>query len=141
MFASTEYLLAGLPIVTTPSTGGRHVYHDQEYCWTVAADPDSVAGAVRALKAQGIPRAHVRDRTLRRLESDRSRFLALLNAILEESGSPGRLGAPWPLRKTVTMEWLPAAEAVAGPSPEWSTGTTIATANPSCGAPGGARSA
>jgi hypothetical protein len=112
MFASTEYLLAGLPIVTTPSTGGRHVYHDEEYCWTVAADPDFVAGAVQALKAQGIPRAHVRDRTLRRLESDRSRFLALLNAILEESGSPRRLGAPWPLRKAVTMEWLPSAEAV-----------------------------
>ena len=54
MFASTEYLLSGLPVVSTPSTGGRHVYYDEEYCWTVPPDPRSVAEAVAALKAKGI---------------------------------------------------------------------------------------
>lgn len=113
MFVSTEYLLAGLPIVTTPSTGGRHVYHDEEYCWTVSPDPRSVADAVQALKAKGVPRAHIRERTLRRLEPDRARFLELINTILEECRSQRRLVKPWPFRKDVTMDWLVPSEAVA----------------------------
>ena len=112
MFASVEYLLAGLPIVTTPSTGGRNVYHHEEYCWTVPPDPVSVAEAVRALRARNVPRVYVRDHTLRHLELDRRRFLALLNDILEESGAGRRLSGPWPFRKEVTMQWLPASEAV-----------------------------
>ena len=111
MFASVEYLLAGLPIVTTPSKGGRDIYHDSEYCWTVAPDPRSVAEAVRALGAKGIPASHIRARTLRLLERDRERFLGLIDAILEASGSPRRLERPWPFRKLVTMSWMPAAEA------------------------------
>jgi hypothetical protein len=112
MFASTEYLLSGLPIVTTPSLGGRTVYHDAEYCWTVPPDPRSVAEAVQALKARAIPRAYIRDRTLRRLKQDRERFLAFLNTILEEGGSPRRLAGPWPFRKDVTQEWLPPQQAM-----------------------------
>ena len=30
MFASIEYLLCGLPIVTTPSIGGRHVFFEAD---------------------------------------------------------------------------------------------------------------
>lgn len=112
MFASAEYLLSGLSIVTTPSTGGRDVYHDAEYCWTVPPDPRSVAEAVRALEARHVPRAHVRDQTLRRLELDRRRFLTLLDAILEEGRARQRLSGPWPFRKEVTMEWLPPDVAV-----------------------------
>jgi hypothetical protein len=112
MFASVEYLLSGLPIVTTPSLGGRHVYHDAEYCWTVPADPRSVADAVQGLKAKGIPRSYIRDRILRRLQPDRARFMRLINAILEECRSQRRLADPWPFRKEVTMEWLPLKEAV-----------------------------
>jgi len=112
MFASAEYLLAGLPIVTTPSKGGRHVYHDPEYCWTVPADPRSVAEAVHALGAKEIPRAYIRERTLRRLARDRERFLGLIDGILEEVGSQRRLERPWPFRKAVTMEWLAATDAV-----------------------------
>jgi hypothetical protein len=112
MFASTEYLLSGLPIVTTPSTGGRDVYYDAEYCWTVPPDPRSVADAVHALAARGVPRAHIHHRTLQRLELDRARFLALINAILEEGGSKRRLAMPWPFRKAITMQWLSSAEAV-----------------------------
>jgi hypothetical protein len=112
MFASTEYLLSGLPIVTTPSRGGRQIYHDAQYCLTVPPDPRSVAEAVQALKASGIPRDYIRDRTLRRLKRDRERFMALLNAILEESGAARRFAQPWPFRKDVTMEWLAPRQAL-----------------------------
>lgn len=112
MFASMEYLLAGLPIVSTPSIGGRDVYFDADYCLVVPPDPRSVAEAVMALKVRAIPRAYIREKTLKRLEEDRTRFLGLLNAILEESGSNNRLSLPWPFAKPVTMEWLPVDEAV-----------------------------
>lgn len=112
MFASTEYLLSGLPIVSTPSTGGRHVYYDDEYCWIVPPDPRSVANAVYALKAKAIPRTYIREKTLSRIETDRARFLDLINSILEESGSARRLAMPWPFKKSVTRKWLPPEKAV-----------------------------
>lgn len=111
MFASMEYLLAGLPVVSTKSVGGRHVYLDEEYCRIVQDDPQSVAEAVDALKARGIPRSYVREKTLKRLEQDRADFLDLLNAILEESGAEPRFSMPWPFRKPVLMEWLRPEEA------------------------------
>ena len=107
MFANTEYLLAGLPIVTTPSIGGRHIHLDPDYCLTVPPDPRSIAEAVAALKARRIPRGYVRERTLQRLERDRARFIDLLNQILAASNAANRLSMPWPFRKAVTLEWLP----------------------------------
>ncbi len=111
MLASGEYLLSGLPIVSTPSIGGRHIYFDEEFCLVVPADPSSVAEAVDAMKARAIPRGYVRERTLKRMEQDRGRFLGLLNAILEESGAEPRFSMPWPFRKPVLMEWLKPEEA------------------------------
>lgn len=110
MFASTEYLLAGLPIVSTPSVGGRDLYYDSSYCLIAEPDPRLVAEAVRALKEKRIPRSYIRRMTLRKIEADRDRFVALINAILTESESGTRLEGPWPFRKHTTMEWHPADE-------------------------------
>ncbi|WP_164127899.1 glycosyltransferase, partial [Stenotrophomonas maltophilia] len=38
MCASMEYLMAGLPVVSTPSVGGRDVYFDPDYC--IIAEPE-----------------------------------------------------------------------------------------------------
>jgi Glycosyl transferases group 1 len=112
MFASTEYLLAGLPIVSTPSVGGRDLYYDSSYCLIAEPDPRSVAEAVRALKENRIPRSHIRRMTLRKIEADRDRFVGLINAIFTESGSGTRLERPWPFRKHATMDWHKADEAL-----------------------------
>jgi glycosyltransferase involved in cell wall biosynthesis len=112
MFAGTEYLLAGLPIVTTPSVGGRDVYFDRDFCLTVPPDPGAVAAAVQALKVRRIPREHIRARTLQRIEADRRRFLEFLNRLLAEAGSRRRLDWPWPFKKPVTMAWVPVQEAI-----------------------------
>lgn len=107
MFASTEYLLAGLPVVTTPSRGGRDAYFDEEFCWAVAPDRRSVGEAVAALAARKFPPSHVRARTLQKIDRARARFVDLLDAIIEESGQPPRFAGSWPFRKKVTMEWQP----------------------------------
>ncbi len=112
MFAGVEYLLAGLPVVTTPSTGGRDTYFDPEFCWTVPPNPRAIAEAVHALKAKRIPPDHIRARTLACIEADRQRFLGFLDALLKEGGARRRFSSgAWPLRKPVTMEWLRASDA------------------------------
>ena len=112
MFASTEYLLAGLPVVSTRSRGGRDLYYDKEYCIIVPPDPRSVAEAVAALKAKEIPRNYIRRKTLESLQRERNRFLDLLNAIFEESGCEHRLAEPWPFERQVIMDWLDPAVAI-----------------------------
>jgi len=96
MRASMEYLLAGLPIVATPSVGGRDLFFDPEYCVTVRPDPRSVREAVEALRRRAIPRQYVRERTLAKMEPQRRAFLDLLDGILERQGSAPRFRGPWP---------------------------------------------
>jgi hypothetical protein len=113
MFASMEYLLAGLPIVTTPSEGGRDVYFDGDYCLTVPPDAARVAEAVAALKARDIPASHVRAETLKRVQADRRRFLDLLDRILVADDRRGKFRGRWPFDQSVMMRWYPAGRAIA----------------------------
>ncbi len=55
-YASMEYLLAGLGVVSTHSTGGRDVYFDPDYCITCDPTPEAVRDAVAELRARNIPR-------------------------------------------------------------------------------------
>ena len=106
MFACAEYLLSGLPVVTTANKGGRDFYLDNDFCICVTDDPRAVAAGVAALKARGIPRQLVRERTLRRILSERSRFIELINAIYAESGITQEFSGFWPLKRPVIMEWI-----------------------------------
>jgi glycosyltransferase involved in cell wall biosynthesis len=103
MFASMEYLLSGLPVVSTRSRGGRDYFFDPEYCRIVEPDPEAVRAAVAELIALGIPRATVRGRTLARVQSDRARFVALLQRTLERG--PGPASAPCPWRDQLAGFW------------------------------------
>jgi len=94
--ASMEYLLAGLPVVSTHNRGGRDVFFDPEYCLSVRPDPRAVRDAVDALKARAIPRDYVRARSLAKVQRARARFLDLLNECLTRDGSKSRFGPEWP---------------------------------------------
>jgi uncharacterized protein (TIGR01627 family) len=107
-YASIEYLLAGLPVVSTPSKGGRDVFFDPEYCIVCDPNPAAVRDAVDTLRARNIPREHVRARTLAKIQPERARFLALIDDLTEELGGERRhsdgiwpfgaiSGAPWRL--------------------------------------------
>lgn len=104
MYASMEYLLAGLPIVSTPSQGGRDVYFDPEFCLVVDADARAIRDAVAALSRRRIPREVVRARTLARIERDRSRFLNVLNDVLASYDAEPRFAMPWPFEKSKLVE-------------------------------------
>ena len=115
MFASAQYLLAGLPVVTTRNRGGRDTFYDPDYVRWVEDDPDAVAEGVDQLCADPPDALEIRRRTLARFAEHRARFVDLMNAIYREEerermwadrwpeGLPNKLhGVHVPLRAQVT---------------------------------------
>ena len=69
MLASIQYLLAGLPVVSTASRGGRDVFFDPDYVRIVAADPAAVAAGVREMVSCPVPAEEIRRRLFELLDA------------------------------------------------------------------------
>jgi glycosyltransferase involved in cell wall biosynthesis len=117
MFASMEYMLAGLPIVSTPSVGGRDVYFDDDYCIIARPDPRDIRDAVEALKARAIPREFIARRTLDKVECDRRRLVVLLEELRARAGRPTDSEAS-PFDCERRIEWRPWDEFLSQLSPQ-----------------------
>jgi Glycosyl transferases group 1 len=98
MRASVEYLLAGLPVVSLPSIGGRELLFTSDTALIVEATPEAVRQGVEAMAARGLSRDEVRRATLARLGEARHRFLEAANRQIAD-----RLG---PFGPQLTMEPL-----------------------------------
>lgn len=72
MLAFTEYLLCGLPVVSTPSIGGRHVFIDETNTRMVRPDADAVAAAVRRFAEEPVDPEAMRAGALRRIREFRA---------------------------------------------------------------------
>jgi len=88
MYASAEYLLCGLPVVSTKSLGGRDEFFDPEYVVIVEDNPESVANGVRELISRNIDPMHIRERTLAKMQPHRDKLLEVLTRICDKSGQP-----------------------------------------------------
>lgn len=95
MYASIEYLLAGLPVVTTRSRGGRDVYLHPDTSIVARDDPRDIRDAVAAMTARAVPREAVRAQTLRLVQPDRERFNAFVETITR---SASRSDPRWSFR-------------------------------------------
>jgi glycosyltransferase involved in cell wall biosynthesis len=84
MYASTEYLLCGLPVVTTPSQGGRHVFFHPDYVETVEPTADAVARGVARIIAKAADPLAIRRRTLQLMRPHRARLIGRLSAVVEQ---------------------------------------------------------
>ena len=112
MFASVEYLLAGLPVVSTPNTGGRDVFSDPEFWLTVPDTPEAIRDAVTEMAGRHVPPARIRARTLERVHEHRAR---LRSAVADATG--GRVVLPADLGDAIyrTMPvWVSGPELAAG---------------------------
>lgn len=106
-YASMEYMLAGMPVVSTPSVGGRDVYFDPDFCVICEPDPAAVRDAVADLRSRNISREEIRARTLAKIEPARRRFLTLIDEVLDELGAAPRFGGgPWPFGERSGVPWL-----------------------------------
>src|SRR5207237_4048735 len=85
-----EYLLCGLPIVTTENVGGRNWFFTED-CVSFCADtPAAVAEAVRELNARNISREFVRQTALERVRRERLQFFALVDNVFRQHGQEAR---------------------------------------------------
>jgi glycosyltransferase involved in cell wall biosynthesis len=78
MFGSMEYLLAGIPIVSTKSIGGRDVFFDERFVKIVEANPNSIADAVIEFKNKNIDPNYIRSETLKKIDRHRKHFYELI---------------------------------------------------------------
>jgi hypothetical protein len=101
MYASIEYLLCGLPIVTTPSLGGRHAFFDDEHSLVVEPEAAAIAAGVAAMRRRAPPPEAIRDRTLALVRQHRERYDALVEEV------SGKLGATVPRVGRVRGDFVP----------------------------------
>jgi glycosyltransferase involved in cell wall biosynthesis len=101
MVASIQYLLCGLPVVTTPSHGGRDVFFDRENSIEVEPNAAAVAGGVRLMIKRNVDPWAIRARALERMAEHRARLFALVEDFQRENGVPleRRLSAEWKIRQ------------------------------------------
>lgn len=78
MLASIQYLLCGLPVVTTPNRGGRDDFFDEENSIEVAPDPEAVTAGVRTMIERRVDPWLIREKTLVRMAEHKARLVALV---------------------------------------------------------------
>ena len=96
MRASIEYLLCGLPVVSTRSLGGREHYFDPAHTRIVDDDPDAIAAAVAALAAARLDPQEIRRTALIRMRHDRTAFVAFVQELIDAAGGRMDFGAHFP---------------------------------------------
>ena len=108
MHASIEYLLAGLPVVSTVNKGGRDEFFAPAYARIVAPDAGEVAAACRELVGAGLNGEQIRAATIARQQSGVSRFWAFLDRLLAHRGQTVRIADAWPaIYQDKLLGWEP----------------------------------
>ena len=103
MLASIQYLLAGLPVVTTPSQGGRDVFFEDRFVITADPEPGAIQSAVRALIQRAIPPDEIRHATLQRIAQHRHAFFGVVQRIYDQLGVRRTFADEWPTVFVNTM--------------------------------------
>ncbi len=93
--ATAEYVLAGLPVVSTRNLGGRNELLRPSYWIEAAPEPDAVATAVAELKARRPDPHAIRREALEALAPSRRRLMQLVRAIYRAEGRTFPEGADW----------------------------------------------
>jgi len=84
MLASLEYMLSGLPVVSTKSKGGRDEYYDEDYCLIVDDNPAAVRRGVEEMIARRLDPEYIRKKTIARLNQDRKRYVDFISDYLRK---------------------------------------------------------
>lgn len=81
MRASMEYLLCGLPVVSTRNIGGRSRYFNDLNCIYADDSPESIANAVRKTVHRETDRMKLRNLTIQKVQFERAEFVSTINNI------------------------------------------------------------
>ena len=80
-FSSSEYLLSGIPVVSTPSKGGRDAWYNEYNSIVCEPTPDAVASAVAYFEDNPRDPFVIRDMHIKQAQSYRLRFIEELRKI------------------------------------------------------------
>lgn len=94
-FAATEFLLCGLPVISTPSVGGRDAFFNQSNSRIVAADESEIAAKVDELYSSDTEPTTIRNSALKIILEHRQRFCRLVDTISDGYG----------VRRSFSKEW------------------------------------
>jgi len=83
MLASVEYMLCGIPQVSTPCKGGREQFFDSRYVTVAAAEPAAIAAAVAEMAARNVDPWLVRNETLKKQLVHRMRLCAYVAKLIQ----------------------------------------------------------
>jgi glycosyltransferase involved in cell wall biosynthesis len=86
MLAAVEYMLAGLPVVSTPCRGGRELYFDQRFVAIVAPTREAVAAGVAQLTMRQVDPMLVREATLNRVNEQRLALCRYVQGVIKGEG-------------------------------------------------------
>lgn len=84
-----EYLLCGLPVVSTPIAGSAQRYLLPPFCRIVPDDPAAIAAAVQGFARARVPKPVVRGAMMHALRFDRHNFLIAINKLAKETFGRG----------------------------------------------------
>jgi len=82
-YASIEYLLAGIPVVSTKNIGGRDYFLDKRFCKIVSSNPKSIKNAVDELISLNISSSFIREETIKKINPHVQKFRNLLREVLK----------------------------------------------------------
>lgn len=102
MLASIEYMLCGLPVVSTPNIGGRNEFFNDEYCLTASDNPEAVAQAVVTLGGRSIDPNYIRQKTLEKIQAHREKFETIVKECV--GGENKNLGEILDISKRITVD-------------------------------------
>jgi glycosyltransferase involved in cell wall biosynthesis len=88
MRSSVECLLAGLPVVSVPSSGSRDRLYTADTALIVEPSPEAVAGGVAQMRQRRLARAEVRRAALSIIREDRKTFRSEVNAVIQAQFGP-----------------------------------------------------
>ena len=86
MLASTEYLLCGIPVVSTPSKGGRDEFFNDQNSIIVPPESKAVVQAVRRWKESPPDPQEIREQTLQKINHLRRDYCTYVAKLIEEEG-------------------------------------------------------
>ena len=96
MFVSAEYLLCGLPVVSTPNIGGRDHLFTEPFAVTVSPSPQAVAEGVAWQIGQRHDPQDIRHAVIEKMQYHRSVFRKLVQSIYDAEGLDRDFADEWP---------------------------------------------
>jgi glycosyltransferase involved in cell wall biosynthesis len=84
MWASMQYLMCGVPIVSTVSKGGRDFFFDEDYVLITKDTIDDIEKAVGVLSSKNLSSKQIRKMTLEKVNKERLKFVKLIKKLSKD---------------------------------------------------------